>query len=337
MPVGRNPFGGDGFSLVEMTEAINKVPRQYSRVQDLGIFRPERIGQRTLAVEVASDTLTLIPSQALNGPAAQNSSGKREVFTFSVPWIPLDAHLMASDVQGYATLGGQQPDTVAEAVARKLDLMARKHHQTREYMEINALRGVVKNGAGATLYDYFAVMGTSQLAVDFKLGTNATNVQGKCRDVLRHIEDNLLGEVMSEAHVFCDAVFFDKLTNHPKVREAYQYYLGANPNREDMRRRFAFGGLVFEENPGKATLSTGAVEAFIPAGEGVAFPLGTIDSYTTYIAPGNLLAAVNTLGEPMYADAVPDPKGRFLEIVTEQSILPLAKRPRMSIRLHTSD
>ena len=72
---------------------------------------------------------------------------------------------------------------------RKLTLMRRKHAQTREYMEMNALRGIVKDGAGTTLYNYFTEFGLAQISVDFVLGTAGTNVQGKVREVLRAMED----------------------------------------------------------------------------------------------------------------------------------------------------
>ena len=134
---------------------------------------------------------------------------------------------------------------------RKLLLTRRKHAQTREYMEMNALRGIVKDGAGTTLYNYFAEFGLAQISVDFVRGTAGTNVQGKVREVLRAIEDNLLGE--------------------------------------DVRRNFPFGGILFEEYSGTVTLSTKATERLVPANEGIAFPLGTMDTFTTYGGPANLL------------------------------------------------
>jgi len=84
---------------------------------------------------------------------------------------------------------------------RKLMLMRRKQAQTREYMEMNALRSIVKDGAVTTLYNYFTEFGLAQISVDFVLGTAGTNVQGKVREVLRAIEDNLLGEAMTSVHV----------------------------------------------------------------------------------------------------------------------------------------
>lgn len=57
---------------------------------------------------------------------------------------------------------------------RKLTLMHREHAQTREYMEMNARRGIVKDGAGTTLYNYFTEFGLDQISVDVVFGTADT-------------------------------------------------------------------------------------------------------------------------------------------------------------------
>ncbi|RAI25529.1 major capsid protein, partial [Rhodoplanes serenus] len=88
----------------------------------------------------------------------------------------------------------------------------------------------------------------------------------------------------------------DKLISHAKVEEAYKYFssTGAQPLREDTRRRFPFAGIVFEEYNATVTLSTGTTETLVPANEGIAFPLGTMDTFVTYGAPANLIETVNT-------------------------------------------
>lgn len=222
---------------------------------------------------------------------------------------------------------------------RKLTLMRRKHAQTREYMEMNALRGIVKDGAGTTLYNYFTEFGLSQIAVDFVLGTACANVQGKVRTVLRGIEDNLLGESMTSVHALVSSEFFDKLISHSKTADAYKFFAatGAQPLREDMRRAFPFAGILFEEYNGSVTLSTGVTERLIPASDGIAFPLGKFDTFTTYGGPANLLEAANTIGLPLYARQHLDEKGRWIDLMTEASILPVNKRPRIAIRLFSSN
>jgi len=104
-----------------------------------------------------------------------------------------------------------------------------------------------------------------------------------------------------------------------------------------MRRNFPFAGIVFETYAGTVTLSTNATERLIPASEGIAFPLGTMDTFTTYGVPANLLEAANTIGLPLYARQHLDEKGRWIDLMTENSILPVNKRPRIAIRLHSSD
>jgi hypothetical protein len=217
--------------------------------------------------------------------------------------------------------------------------MRRQHAQTREYMEMNALRGIVKDGAGTTLYNYFDEFGLQQLSVDFVFGTAGTNIQGKVRTVLRHIEDNLLGETMTTAHALVSSEFFDKLISHPKTEDAYKFYsaTGGQPLRDDMRRAFPFAGVMFEEYNGSVTLSDGSSERLIPAGEGIAFPLGTFDTFTTYGGPANLLETANTVGLPLYARQQMDTKGRWIDLMTEASILPVNKRPRLAVRLFSSN
>ena len=104
-----------------------------------------------------------------------------------------------------------------------------------------------------------------------------------------------------------------------------------------MRRAFPFAGILFEEYTGSATLSGGGTERFIPVGEGIAFPMGTFDTFTTYGGPANLLEAANTVGLPLYARQHLDEKGRWIDLMTEASILPVNKRPRLAIRLHSSN
>ena len=56
-----------------------------------------------------------------------------------------------------------------------------------------------------------------------------------------------------------------------------------------MRRRFPFAGIVFEEYNATVTLATGSTETLLPANEGLAYPLGTLDTFVTYGAPANLI------------------------------------------------
>ena len=335
----RNPFDAGGYSLAEMTEAINILPNLYTRLGQLGLFEFEGVTQRSVIIEQFEGVLSLLPSVPWGAPSTVGGRERRSLRSFALPHVPHDDAITAGDVQGQPALGSNEPDTLAAVMTRKLTLMRRKHAQTREYMEVNALRGIVKDGAGATLYNYFTEFGLAQISVDFVFGTAGTNVQGKCREVTRDIEDELKGESATSVLALVSPEFFDKLIAHPKVEEAYKYFTSANGNplREDMRRAFPFSGILFEEYRGAVTLFGGTTERLIPAGEGIAFPLGTMDTFRTYGAPANLLETANTLGQPIYARQMTEPKGRWIDLMTESNILPVNKRPRLAIRLTSSN
>ncbi|MCC5960547.1 MAG: major capsid protein [Rhodobacteraceae bacterium] len=340
MTITRNPFDAGGYSLAEMTQAINILPNLYTRLGQIGLFRFEGVTQRSVIIEQYEGQLNLLPTVPWGAPATVGTREGRSMRSFAVPHIPHDDVITVMDIQGQPALGSStEADPLSEVMNRKLTLMRRKHAQTREFMEMNALRGTVRDGAGATLYNYFTEFGLSQISVDFLLGTNGTNVQAKCREVLRAVEDNLLGETMTSVHALVSREFFDKLIGHPKTEEAYKFYAatGAQPLREDMRRNFPFAGILFEEYNGSCTLSSGASERLVPANEGVAFPLGTMDTFTTYGAPADLLEAANTIGQEIYARQLVENKGRWIDLMTESNILPVNKRPRIVIRLHSSN
>ena len=335
----RNPFDSGGYSLAEMTQAINILPILWTRLGEMGLFAFEGVTQRTVIIEQGDGALNVLPSVPLGAPATVASRQGRSMRSFVLPWIPHDDKILAADIQGVPAFGASGADQLAALMLRKLTLIRRKHAQTREYMEMNALRGIAKDGAGTTLFNYFTEFGLTQIATDFVFGTTTTNIQGKVREVMRAVEDNLLGESMTSIHALVSPLFFDRLISHAVTQEAYKFYsaTGAQPLRQDVRRSFPFAGILFEEYRGTVTLSTGAAELLIPAGEGIAFPIGTIDTFTTYGGPANLISLANTIGLPLYARQLMDEKDRWIDIMTEASILPVNKRPRAAIRLFSSN
>ena len=212
MVVTMNPFDAGGYSLAEMTEAINILPNVYTRLGQMGLFRFEGVTQRSVIIEQAEGVLNLLPTVPLGGPATVANRDTRSMRSFTVPWIPHDDVITPQDIQGVRGFGvADAADPLATTMERKLTRMRVKHAQTREYMEVNALRGIVKDGAGSTLYDYFSEFGLARIEVDFVLGTAGTQVQAKVRDVLRQVETELKGETMSGVLALVSPEFFDKL------------------------------------------------------------------------------------------------------------------------------
>ena len=63
-----NPFDASGYTLAEMTTAINILPNIYTRLGELGLFRFEGVTQRSVIIEQAEGVLNLLPTVPLGGP-----------------------------------------------------------------------------------------------------------------------------------------------------------------------------------------------------------------------------------------------------------------------------
>lgn len=154
-----------------------------------------------------------------DGAEAQDTSEATR--SLARPGIPQDDGVLRADVHAMPALGvSNRAAALVEVMQRKLTLIRRKHARIRYDMEVNALRGIVKDGAGTTLYDYLTEFKLTGIYVDVVFGTAGTNIEGKVRTVRRGIEASLLGETMTTAHALVSAAFFDKPISHSKTEVA---------------------------------------------------------------------------------------------------------------------
>ena len=287
-----NPFSGTGFDMVAMTAAVNKLPNLYNRTA--AIFPDNGISTTSVMVEQLNGTLNIIRSRPRGAAPDKNIADKRALRSFVIPHIPIDDVLLPDDYQNVRSFGSEDAaETAANVMARKLQRMKNSIDQTREYLRMGALKGIILDADATTLYNLYNVFGITAKTVDFVLDDEDTDIRGKCAEVIRHIEDYLLGESMTAVHCLVSASFYDDLVVHPRVEKAYQYYMANNQSLAgDYRRRFEFGGVVFEEYRATWTDHDGTARAAIVAGEGHAFPEGTSNTFETVVAPGRKLSAL---------------------------------------------
>lgn len=339
MPIIADVFGGDMFSAVELTAAVNVVPNTYGRLQELNLFPAEPIMATTVAVRYANGTLNLLPTRERGGPPSLGAPERRNARSFAIPHIPHDDLVTAADVQSRMAYGDVGLDSVGDLVNRKLATMRRKHAITLEHMRMGALKGEVLDYDGSTIVDFFTEFGVTEKEVTFELDVNATDVAAKVGEVLDHIEDNLQGDVMTGVHALCSPEFFSALVGHPEVKEAYKYFATApNPMREDVRRGFDFAGITFEQHRGVATQlnedGTTTARKFIPANTARFFPLGTTDTFATYFAPADIIGEANVPPDTeVYAAQAIDPEfARWVKLHTQSNPLPVVKRPAVLVK-----
>lgn len=241
--------------------------------------------------------------------------------------------VLPEEVQGIRAFGSKtEAMAIADVLTDHLTTMRNKHAITLEHLRMGALKGKILDADGSVLYNLFDEFDITEKVVNFGLSTANTNVKAKCLEVVRHIEDSLRGEVMSGIHALVSAEFFDALTNHPSVKEAYERWQEGAFLRDDFRSGFPFGGITFEEYRGQATDPNGTVRRFIAQGEGHAFPVGTAESFVTYFAPADFNETVNTLGRPLYAKQELRRFDRGTDLHTQSNPLPLCLRPAVLVK-----
>lgn len=330
----QNPFNNPAFSMASLTAAINLIPNRYGRLEQLGLFVPRPVTQRNILVEEMNGVLNLLPTLPPGSPGTVGTQGKRKVRSFVVPHIPHDDVVLPDEVQGIRAFGTEsQTEVIASVIARKLETMRNKHAITLEHLRAGALRGQILDADGSVIYDLFAEFGVTQTTVNFQLNVATTKVKQKCNEVLRTIEKNLMGEVSTGVRVLCSPSFFDALTTHDNVEKAFAYYQQGAQLVNDTRNGFRFGGLTFEEYSGFAVDASGNVRKFIPDGEAIAFPEGTMDTFVTFFAPADFNETVNTLGQPLYAKQEPRKFDRGTDLHTQSNPLPMCLRPAVLVRL----
>jgi hypothetical protein len=320
----------DGFTLTELSQAINILPNTYGRVMQLGLFQWRPQSTRTVTIEIYNGVLALVPTVSYGGVATKNKTGKRNIRSFEIPHTPFEDVVLASDVQGIRKFASENnSEVVMDKVNEKLQVMKNKIDQTMEWRMLGALKGVVLDADATVIEDYFAAFGVTKKTVTFALGTAGTNVRAKCMEVKRYIEDNLLGERMTTVRALVSQEFFDALVDHPNVKAVYANYQASQErNGGDMRSGFDFGGIVFEEYRGIV-----GTQRFIDASKGHAFPVGTAETFSNFGAPADFMETVNTVALPYYARQQMMDFERGIELHTQANFLPMVTRPGVIVEL----
>ena len=328
-----NPFATDAFSMVALTLSINKIPNMYGRLNELNLMPEDGVTTRTIAIEEQNNILNLLPTRPVGSPGTQGTIGKRKVRTFNIPHIPHDDVVLPAEVQGIRAFGTTNNETaLSDLMARKLQTMRNKHAITLEHLRCGALKGQILDSDGSTIYNLFTEFGIAEKVIGFALGNANTPVITVCLSVKRWIETHLFGEVMDHVHALCSPAFYDALTTHPNVTEAFKYYQQTQNLSGDFRKGFTFGGIVFEEYIGQAVDAAGNVHLFIPDGDARFFPVGTQTAFRTYFAPADFIETVNTSGLALYAKQELRDFARGWDLHTQSNPLPLCTRPEILVR-----
>jgi len=328
-------FKADGFTVMSMTDRLNKMPFVPGRCGMLIPWGEEGVTTTVIAIEEKDGTLILVPPTPRGSPGSTIASDKRKLRNLTIPHFQLDDGIMAESVQGVRAFGEEsQAETLQNVVDAKVGQHANSLDATLEYQRIGAVKGVITYADGTTL-DLFSEFGvTQETEVDFDLD-NATPAKGAlrkaCAGVSRLIADNMGMQPYVGLHAFCGNAFFDDLLSHPEVINSYVNTDMASvlragyvyPNGQKVYGAFEFGGIVWENYRGKV-----GAQAFVYTDKCHIFPMGSQGLFRTVYAPADYVETVNTIGLPRYARQWEMQNGKGINIEVQSNPLSYCTRPK---------
>jgi len=339
----------NSFKQTEWTDQINRVENQYGYINSRDYFGPVRAASTNAIVfDVNKHNITLLP-QVNRGDHSFTDGKERDVDTFALKLAYFKHHdrLTAEDIQDWRQPGSMEQETYARSFAEKITDMRMAADQTKEYMKLQAFKGVFKTPDGKVVADMFTEFGVTQKTIDFALGTASTNIDGKIAELKRYIASNIKqGGSINGVEVLVDPSFYDKLINHPSIKTAYQYYLnsGAQRLRDDLAQYMSWGVMDFFEHRGIRFISydatfnlpNGTTEAGVATDTGHAFGLGARDLFRAYAGPSNKLSQANQPGQEMFVRTYLDERDEYVDFEQEMAPLYFCTSPASLVRLTTN-
>ncbi len=327
-----------GFDVQDFTQELAMVPNIRTPLSDLNVFRSESISTTTVTFEQTFGTIGLIGDIHRGSGVLANQDETRKLHTYAVPYHKVIDYITQADVQSKRAYGSaDMAETEAAVLERKMTRLKRSALMTAEYAKFYTLtQGKIWSPNGTVAHSsFYTDFGVTRKEVNFALTTSTTEVLAKIEEVIAHIQDNALsGDVYTGVVALCSPEFFSALIAHPKIVASYQFYsstqeplrnrLGGNTT---LYREFVYGGCLFREIRDGVNASR-----FIPANEAYFMPMGTQDTFVSYVAPSSKLVFANTQGEEQYLFVYNDPKGEKKEVELEFSHVHLLRRPQVIVK-----
>lgn len=316
-----NIFQNDAFSLVRLTGRVNNLPYVPGQIGAAGYFEEDGIDTTYFAIEKRPNGLALVGPSPRGGPGESIAHPEDEIRLFNVPHFQRDDAVMADEVQNRRAFGTEDElETVLQRIDRKVQRHLRDFDATLEHQRVGAIKGIVTNKAGGTminLYTQFGVVAPDPIY--FALDTTTTDLRAKSRELIYKLED-ALDESYTGIDAWCGREFWDKLTVHKYMKDAYialqdrARLLGA----AEVDSIDAFGITWRRYRTGAKGITANGNAPFIANDECRFVVKGVPGMFITRFAPADYQETVNTTGLPRYLKQFPrdDDKGVRLQVQT---------------------
>lgn len=331
-----NIFENDAFSLLSMTNAIQKMPYVPTLLGSMGLFTPVPVNTITVAVEQVQGKLNIIQTTPRGAPPVRQDGIKRQVRDLRTVRLFKQDTLFAHEIQNVRAFGTESElETMQGVVAQRNLRLNNDFSLTREHHMMGAINGIVLDADGTTvIYNYFTEFGITQpaeitfsnAAVTAAGGMRAFIQKNIVRPMRRSVGNIMAGEII----VLMGDDFFDWFTNHPDVEKTFINWNAAAELRQgNAFEEFSFGGIRAINYRGTDDNSTVAV----PATKARFFMRGIPDLFQVAYSPGESFDVVNTMGLERYNRVVPDrDRNEWVQIEMMSYPLFICTRPETLLR-----
>ncbi|MGK0269500.1 MAG: hypothetical protein ACI88H_000131 [Cocleimonas sp.] len=328
---------GDGFTMGDMGEAINKVEFVPNQLGSLNIYQNTPIRSSTLLLDVTEGSIRLVKTSKRGEPIESRDKAKKgKLKAFSTDRLALKDDIAAEALAFLRDYGtADQPRQLAKELAERQagpnGLMA-DIDLTREFQRLGGLRGKLFDTDGTLLYDYFSEMGVSEPSV---VNINfATLTEGDLRvyivdNIKRPMKKSRKGAKFSQIIAICESSAYDKLSKNPEYRKVAELQEQSAELRNDHTDQpIDFAGVTWVEYEGTDDDTTVA----LAAGEIIFVPAGLNNTvFKQVLSPGEKFSDLGTEGQEWYSwlklDDNDDPSNVELSVASYN--LMLNTRPEM--------
>jgi len=305
-------FTSGRFQATEVHEALGNIEYIPGTLAEMGIFEPEPIRTTNVLLVKEEESLQIIdPTERGSQMTFPDRDYKTQV---SLPTFGIrqQDRINAGELQNIISPNlafDVALDNATDEVDRRQRKLIRQLELTREYHKLAALDGYVLKANGDILIDVFDVM---EIARPSTLTIALTTLaDGNLREFLmtniilpmQRIANNSWVNGRTYVAAQMGDAAWGKLMKNPEVRETYLGYAAAADLRNDKTwDQFSFGGITwmhFRGTNDNSTIALGANEIRF-------FPVGGVDLFKEYRAPGEDMNHINQYGDEFYSIVSPD-------------------------------
>jgi hypothetical protein len=324
-------FNNDAFSVSSLSATIVDIPKVQTRIGDTGLFQEYGIPTTSMMIEREGSNLKLVSAAARGSVGEPVTMGGRSLISVQAVHLPQRGAMLADEVQGIRAFGSEtEVEAAVNRVRTKLAKMKAQLDVTLEYHRIGAIKGQVLDADGTTvLMDMYTAFNKSQQTQFMALSNASTKVKQLVIQIKRKIAEALGGRSFRSVRVLCSQTFFDSLTGHATVEQAFELYNQNSYARTDQSgTAFEFAGVTFEEYAG----GVGSTQ-FIADGLAYAYPEGVTGLFQNAYAPADYMETVNTEGLPYYAKQEPMPFNKGIALESQSNPINFCSLPEAVIKV----